>query len=74
MIIGTPNFPSHGDALLYYAEQYQCSMVDVSYTVKMKLEDDEIHIGEPKLRSGEMLELRPDGGGSRRYFVRTPNV
>lgn len=69
-IYGTGYFPSHGDALLYYAAQYNCSIVDISSTVKLKLEDGEIHIGEPPLpNEGDRRELFADNGGSRRWSV-----
>lgn len=69
-IYGTGYFPSHGDALLYYAAQYSCSIVDISSTVNLKLKDGEIHIGEPPLHGeNDSRELFADAGGSRRWSV-----
>lgn len=65
--IGTSHFVSYDKALEYY--QYLAVFDDVRDLVDHKLDDGEIHIGKPLVKSGETLVIIDDG---TRYAVQVP--
>ena len=61
MMIGTCNFATFEDAVLYYKKQQIGEQ-----QVLRKLKSGEIQIGKPRIRKGERLHIDPKEG---RYII-----
>ena len=69
MLIGTACFPTKHDAFIYY---YQYGYVNED--IEEKIANNEIIIGKPpstQMLDKDILVLRDEGNGCRRYFIDT---
>ena len=65
LIIGTAHFVSRPHAVIYYRKQH-ATLLETVRAVDAKLRGGEIHIGPPRLLSGQTL-IKVDGGA--RYAI-----
>jgi len=60
--IGTSYFATKGHAIKYYAQHDpSATEKEIQEWVDCKLENGEIHIGQPVLKTGESLNIDDDG-------------